>query len=116
MSRVSGASVQGTQKSSMTAKYSNITEFLENALTIDEYGYTDKDCRNCGEKLTFDEVLAFAVPLDSQGRSRVDLAKLDMNNLQCICLGCYADIVSVRNEKQRVSPVPSARNEAGQAP
>ena len=78
-------------------------------MVIDEYGYTDMKCRNCQERLTFDEVLAFAVPLDKEGNSKIDLNKLDVKEVPMMCLGCYADIVSVRNERNRVTPVPSAR-------
>ena len=63
----------------MKSKHSNVTEFLENALTIDEYGYTELKCRNCGERLSFDEVLAFAVPLDKEGNCKVDVDRLDFN-------------------------------------
>jgi hypothetical protein len=60
---------------------SNITEFLEAKLMVDEYGYTDKTCRNCKDVLTLDEILAFCIPLDREGRSRIDLNKIDFDNL-----------------------------------
>jgi hypothetical protein len=72
---------------------------------VDEYGYTTILCRHCESTLTFDEVIAYCIPLDRNQKEdfRTKIADLDFDNVDCICLGCYADIVMKRSKRSNFS-------------
>lgn len=70
---------------------SALTEVLEELLQVDEYGITDKECRNCQEKLSLVEVLALCVPLNSEGAVDCDISKIKFDEINFICLNCYAE-------------------------
>ena len=46
--------------------------------------------------MLLDEVLAYAIPMDFEGRSKVDVESIDIENLECMCLACYAEIINNR--------------------
>jgi len=82
---------------SRTSIPSEVLEALEQKLIIDEYGYTDIKCNNCKLYLTFEEILALCVPLNSEGKPIIDVNSLDFQQLGLICLKCYADLVRRRS-------------------
>ena len=103
VTRISAIKSGSTRNSAITNANSNITEFISSKLVVDEYGVTDKICRNCGKFLLLDEVLAYAIPMDFEGRSKVDVESIDIENLECTCLACYSEIINNRISSRRES-------------
>lgn len=64
-----------------------LCQFLEEHLMVDEYGFTDKTCRKCSNRLSLEEILALCVPLGGE----IDLEKLRIEDGVLICLSCYAE-------------------------
>ena len=69
---------------------SKLCEFLEANVVMDEYGFTDKACRKCGNRLSLEELLALCVPLATQGTD-TDLSQIKIEDNAMICLSCYAE-------------------------
>ena len=67
---------------------SQLCEFLEANVTLDEYGFTDKVCRKCGSRLSLEELIALCVPLAGK---EVDVASVKIDEGAMICLNCYAE-------------------------
>ena len=62
---------------------------IEQALNIDEEGFTDKRCRSCGMRLSLDEISVFLMPKGGKGTlSKPELEKALKKDI--ICLSCYA--------------------------
>jgi hypothetical protein len=67
---------------------SQLCEFLEANVTLDEYGFTDKVCKKCGNRLSLEELIALCVPLVGK---EVDVASIRIEEGAMICLNCYAE-------------------------
>lgn len=67
---------------------SQLCEFLEANVTLDEYGFTDKVCRKCGNRLSLEELIALCVPLVGK---EVEVASVKIDEGAMICLNCYAE-------------------------
>ena len=81
---------RGSTRTSLQSRLSlstKLCEFLEAHLVVDEYGFTDKTCKKCGNRLSLEEILALCVPLSGE----VDLDKLKIEDSTLICLSCYAE-------------------------
>ena len=85
---------------SRTSVNSGITAVLEEKLSCDEYGYTDKSCKRCSSKLSIEEVMALVVPLNEDFTTKGDIEKIDFDNVDYLCLNCYAETIRLRGEKQ----------------
>lgn len=80
----------GSVRTSLQSRLSlstKLCEFLEAHLVVDEYGFTDKACKKCGNHLSLEEILALCVPLSAE----IDLEKLKIEENSLICLNCYAE-------------------------
>lgn len=99
LSKASMASLKPSQisalsslRSSHASKLSShLTEVLENFLIIDEYGFTDKACRTCESRLSFEEVVALCIPMDSNGNATCNIEDINFDDVTLICLNCYAE-------------------------
>jgi ribosomal protein L40E len=58
---------------------------------IDEYGFTNKSCRSCGNNLSIEEVIALSIPLDANGNPQCKVEDLNFEEMALICLNCYAE-------------------------
>ena len=67
---------------------SQLCEFLEANVTLDEYGFTDKVCKKCGNRLSLEELIALCVPLVGK---EVEVATIKIEEGAMICLNCYAE-------------------------
>ncbi len=67
---------------------SQLCEFLEANVTLDEYGFTDKVCKKCGNRLSLEELIALCVPLVGK---EVEVASIRIEEGAMICLNCYAE-------------------------
>ena len=67
-----------------------VLDWFEERVVMDEYGVTDKTCRNCNNKLSLEELIALTVPLDKDGSPLVDLKDINLDEISLICLDCYA--------------------------
>ena len=93
MSRVSSkaSSVAGSKITGFSKASSHLTELLQEKLFVDEYGFTDKTCRNCMNQLSIDEIIALAVPLDANGMPVCKIEEINFDEMTFICLSCYAE-------------------------
>jgi ribosomal protein L40E len=93
MSRVSSkvSSVATSQITGLSQATSHLTDFLATKLFIDEYGFTDKACRHCGNKLAIEEVIALSIPLDPHGVPLCKIEDIKFEDISYICLSCYAE-------------------------
>lgn len=81
---------RGSVRTSLQSRLSlntQLCEFLEAHLVVDEYGFTDKVCKKCGNRLSLEEILALCVPLSGE----VDVEKLKIDDNILLCLSCYAE-------------------------
>jgi hypothetical protein len=67
-----------------------VLDWLEERVVMDEYGVTDKVCRNCSNKLSLEELIALTIPLDKEGNPLVELKDINLDEIPLICLDCYA--------------------------
>jgi hypothetical protein len=74
--------------SRVNTTFSNSTAFqIEEQLKLDDQGFTEKKCRNCQMKLSYEEVFAFFT-LSKQRNS--DIQTINLKDKDIICLNCYA--------------------------
>ena len=71
-----------------TSLSSQLCEFLEANIVLDEYGFTDKPCRQCGNRLSLEELIALCVPLAGK---QTELKTVQIEDGAMICLNCYAE-------------------------
>lgn len=93
MSRVTSkiSSVPTSKITGISQATSHLTELLCEKLVIDEYGFTEKTCRNCQNRLSIEEIIALAIPLDSNGVPQCKIEDINFDELSLICLSCYAE-------------------------
>lgn len=94
MSRVSSkiSSVPSSKiASALSAATSHLTELLSSKMIIDEYGFTNKSCRSCGNVLSIEEVIALSIPLDANGNPLCKVEDMNFDEMSLICLNCYAE-------------------------
>lgn len=93
MSRVSSksSSVPGSKISALSKATSHLTELLQQRITVDEYGFTDKTCRNCSSHLSIEEIIALSIPLDANGLPLCKIEEINFDEISYICLNCYAE-------------------------
>ena len=93
MSRVSSkiSSVGTSKLSGISQATSHLTELLQSKFIIDEYGFTNKECRNCLNHLSIEEIIALSIPLDSNGTPLTKVEDVNFDEISMICLSCYAE-------------------------
>ena len=62
---------------------------IEDALEIDDQGFTNKKCRNCHQKLSYEEVTTFSPQLKNNTLTAEQKIK-NLQKLEIVCLNCYA--------------------------
>ena len=93
MSRVSSkiSSVPSSKITGVSHATSHLTELLSAKINIDEYGFTDKACRNCSNLLSIEEIIALTIPMDANGVPLCKVDEINFDEISLICLSCYAE-------------------------
>ena len=93
MSRVSSksSSLPGFKNTEVSHATSQLIDIISSKISIDEYGFTNKTCRNCSSFLSVEEIIALAIPLDNQGKPLCIVEDINFEEISLICLSCYAE-------------------------